>query len=85
MYILAGDFNINLLNQSHFDTENFINMLFSYSVFPVIEAPTRYSDSNMTLIDNIFTNKSCDSHVSGIILNDIFLIISLSFILLVTK
>ena len=44
-------------------------MLFSYSILP--EAPTRYGDSSMTLIDNIFTNKSCDSHVSEVILNDI--------------
>ena len=69
--ILADDFNVHLLNQSHFDTGNFINMLFSYSVLPEMKAPTRYSDSSMTLIDNNFTNKSCNSHVSGVILNDI--------------
>ena len=68
---LAGDFNVNLLNQSHSDTENFIDMLFSYSILPEIKAPTRYGDSSLTLINNIFTNKSCDSHVSGVILNDI--------------
>ena len=65
--ILAGDFNVNLLNRSHSDTINFIDMLFSYSLFPEIKAPTRYGDSSMTLIDNIFTNKSCASHVSGVI------------------
>ena len=47
-------------------------MLFSYSVLPEIKVPTRYGDdSSMTIIDNIFTNKSCDSHVSGVILNNI--------------
>ena len=46
-------------------------MLFSYSILPEIKAPTRYGDSSMTLIDNIFTNKSCDNYVSGVILNDI--------------
>ena len=46
-------------------------MLFSYSILPEINAPTRYGDSSMTLIDNICTNKSCDSHVSEVILNDI--------------
>ena len=46
-------------------------MLFSYSVLPEIKAPARYSDSSMTLIDTIFTVKSCDSHVSGVFLNDI--------------
>ena len=46
-------------------------MLFSYSVVPEIKAPTRYGDSSMTLIDTIFTNKSCDSHISGVILKDI--------------
>ena len=69
--ILAGDFNVNLLKQSHSDTGNFIDMLFSYSILPEIKAPTRYGDSSMTLIDNIFTNKSCNSHISGVILHDI--------------
>ena len=41
--ILAGDYNINLLNHlSNNDTGNFLNNLFDMSVLPMIKRPTRY-------------------------------------------
>ena len=41
--IVAGDFNINLLNhENHLETENFLNVLFSHLQFPVITRPTRF-------------------------------------------
>ena len=52
-----SDFNINLLNTgSHSNTSDFIDMMFESSYIPLINRPTRISETNATLIDNIFTN-----------------------------
>ena len=54
VYII-GDFNINLLNAgSHSNTSDFIDMMFGSSYIPLINSPTSISETNATLIDNIF-------------------------------
>ena len=73
VYIM-GDFNINLLNSSsHSHTNEFVNTMFSSSFFPLINRPTRISDSTATLIDTIFTNHHGGSgeYLSGILPTDI--------------
>ena len=53
--ILAGDYNINLLKineQEHCST--FFDMLTSFSLFPQITLPTRFTTCTGTLIDNFF-------------------------------
>ncbi len=66
-----GDFNINLL---HLDTDSsvqlFIDTLSSHSFYPLINKPTRITDSSQTLIDNIFTN-DFSNHKTGILITDI--------------
>ena len=55
--ILAGDYNINMLKineQEH--CSRFFNMLTSFSLFPQIALPTRFTTCNGTLIDNFFCN-----------------------------
>jgi len=72
--IVAGDFNINLLNHNvHLETETFLNSLFGLKLIPMIKRPTRYGDTCATLIDNFFTNMDLDTQLlkSGIILDDI--------------
>ena len=70
--ILAGDYNINLLNHfSNNDTGNFVNNVFDMSVLPMIKRPTRYGENRATLIDNILSNKLYDNNLSGIILDDL--------------
>ena len=66
---LTGDFNINLLNtESHPQTAEFIETLFSCSFFPTINRPTRITESSATLIDNIFVNNiHSNSIASGIL------------------
>ena len=54
---LVGDFNINLLQHNvdaHVD--DFLNLLLSFSLLPLITKPTRVTESSATLIDNIFSN-----------------------------
>ncbi len=68
---IMGDFNINLLKR---DTENsvqlFLDMLNTYSFYPLIDKPTRITGESATLIDTIFTN-DFSSHRAGILITDI--------------
>ena len=70
---IAGDFNINLLNvESHVQSSEFIEMLYSYSYLPLINKPTRVTDTTATLIDNIFCNHFQDfQFLQGIFVTDI--------------
>ena len=55
--ILAGDFNFDLLKaDSHSPTNDFVNVLTSFSMLPTIKNPTRITDHSSSLIDNIFVN-----------------------------
>ena len=54
---LMGDFNINLLNiGKHLPSSEFLENLFSYNFYKLINKPTRVSKNSATLIDNIFCN-----------------------------
>ena len=64
---LLGDYNINLLNyDKHLPTQDFLNTLLSYGFYPLINKPTRVTEYNTTLIDNIFTNTHYSDVQSGI-------------------
>ena len=71
VYIM-GDFNIDLLKHNvHNPTSHFVDCLFSNSFVPLIQKPTRITDSSATLTDNIFTN-CCDLSIkSGTLFSDI--------------
>ena len=72
LYIM-GDFNLNFLNISeHIPTSDFVELMFSYSFFPLINKPTRLTEISATLIDNIFC-KSIDKSkcFNGIIYTDV--------------
>ena len=69
-----GDYNINILNyDSHSATAQFVDLLYSYALLPLINRPTRISQSSATLIDNIFTNNidTIDKDRQGILVTDI--------------
>ena len=60
------------LTQSHQPTNEFINLMLSNSMYPLISAkPTRITSSTATLIDNIFTNNLEQSMSSGILYTDL--------------
>jgi len=70
---LAGDFNIDLLTvDSHQATKQFffwfpdISLSFTYHY-----RPTRITETNATLIDNIFTNAHSACEQSAIICSDL--------------
>ena len=68
-----GDFNINLLNiETHSETHEFTDAMFSFSLIPTITKPTRVTSKSATLIDNIFTSSISNDHVfNGILYTDI--------------
>ena len=70
---LLGDFNLNLLSiDKHKDTQDFIDSMYSFSMFPCITKPTRVTSRSATLIDNLFVNDVLNEDVlSGILYSDI--------------
>jgi len=70
--LLAGDFNLNLINQDkHAPTAEFFNNLTSYSFLPVIHNPTRVTDTSATLLDNIFINTTLYKMSSAVVYSSI--------------
>ena len=71
---LMGDYNINILNNEvHSQTSDFIDLMYSYSLVPLMNRPTRITNNSATLIDNIFSNNLHDLHKStqAILITDI--------------
>ena len=67
---LLGDYHINRLNiDKHAPSQDFADVMFSHSFFPVITKPTRVTDKSATLIDNIFYNNYVEnsSSLAGIL------------------
>ena len=69
-----GDLNLDLLrNEEHRPTSAFLDILYSYNVYPLISKPTRVTANSATLIDHILTNNfdvQC-KHKQGILCNSI--------------
>ena len=68
---IMGDFNINIINEDHQATSDFINLMNSNSLYPVISKPTRVTPTTATLIDNIFSNNLEFNMNSGILYADL--------------
>ena len=71
---IMGDYNIKLLNyNSHTKTTLFLDTLYSKSLIPLINRPTRSVEIRHTIIDNIITNNFTDLQCSmqGVLLTDI--------------
>ena len=51
VYVL-GDFNLNLLRVNDNNLFDYVNLMFSFSLFPLITKPTRVTDVSATLIDH---------------------------------
>ena len=65
-----GDLNIDLLkHENHSPTSRFLDIMYAYSMFPLITQPTRVTKGTATLIDHIFTNnfETDSKHVHGIL------------------
>ena len=73
---IMGDFNIDLLKYNHNHQVNtFVDLMYSYSLFPCIDRPTRVcstkNGTTISLIDNIFTNDIEHKITSGNLVTDL--------------
>ena len=69
---LLGDINIDFMKaNSHPETDEYLNMLFSHGLLPIVTKPTRITCHSATLIDHIYTNYSISHITSGIATIDI--------------
>ena len=69
-----GDLNIDLFKtEEHRQTSNFLDIMYSHSLFPLITKPTRVTGNSATLIDHIFTNnfETNVTHTQGILCTSI--------------
>ena len=68
---LMGDFNLDLMNSdAHAQTAQFLDLIYSFSFYPLVDKPTRITPHSSTLIDNIFVN-SFQEHISGLLYTDV--------------
>ena len=66
-----GDFNIDLLKYETCGyTQTLLQTMQSFSMFPVVDKPTRVYGNSATLIDNIFLNNPENNIVCGNIVSD---------------
>ena len=64
---ITGDFNYDLANFDDVSVSNFTELMFENSFFPVINQPTRISDTTATVLDHIWTNTIKHSINAGIL------------------
>ena len=68
---IFGDMNINFLKfNEHAQTEEFLDMLYTNNILPIITKPTRLTDHTATLIDHVYTN-CLKNFTAGILTVDI--------------
>ena len=54
--LLTGDFNLDLLkHETHAQTSQYLDIMISHGLLPMITKPTRIQHQSATLIDHIFT------------------------------
>ena len=67
---LIGDFNINIAVNDD-ASSSFLNLFTAYNMHPLINKPTRVSNSHTSILDNVFTNNNDRMSLKGIICDEI--------------
>ena len=68
---ICGDFNIDIMkSEVDYDTNKFLDLVFSFGQYPLIVKPTRITSKSSTTIDNIYTNILDNSIKSKILIDD---------------
>ena len=72
IFYVIGDFNSDLLrHEQHAITREFVELMFSYLLYPLIIKPFRVISNTTSLIDNIFTNNVTCLSVNELIVNEL--------------
>ena len=64
---IMGDLNYDLLQDSHSFTDDFVDIMYDHSFYPIINKPTRITQSSSTCLDHIWTNIH-DKNISSVII-----------------
>ena len=67
--IISGDFNFNLLDSLDHYIDTFVETMFSFNYYPLINKPTRITEKSNSTIDHIWTNFTNTKISSGIIVH----------------
>ena len=62
---IAGDFNLDISNTKHNQSQLFFEIMMSNFLCPSITLPTKINSVRHTIIDNIFTNQVIPDMISG--------------------
>ena len=54
--IIMGDQNYNLLSTKNSDVNNFVDKFFEFGMYPLINIPTRITDTTASVLDHFWTN-----------------------------
>ena len=72
MFIMCGDLNIDLLSSPrHNAISDYLDILYSRGLYPLINKPSRITATCATLIDHICINVVENQIKSGLLINDI--------------
>ena len=67
-----GDFNFDILKYStNASTNDFLSIMYTHGLYPLVTKPTRVTSSSFTCIDNVFTNVLDKSVTPGILFSDV--------------
>ena len=68
---IFGDFNLNLLQYNSDTVQDFINLMYSFSLYPLTTLPTRVTTTSSTLIDHIWSTQIETNIANYVIKTDI--------------
>ena len=66
-----GDFNLNLFKCNDNNVSDYVNLMYSFSLFPFITKPTRITSTSATLIDHMWSTQLAENVGNFIIQTDI--------------
>ena len=68
---IMGDFNIDLLDIKNENTETYVESMFDYNFYPLVNKPTRITKDRCSCIDHILTNMIGSQIKSAIVAHEI--------------
>ena len=66
-----GDFNLNLLKCNDNNLSEYVNLMYSFSLFQLINKPTRVTNTSATIIDHTWSTLFEENISNNVILTDI--------------
>ena len=68
---IMDDFNIDWLDEKNENTETYVESMFDYNFYPLVNKPTRITEGRCSCIDHILTNMIGSQIKSAIVAHEI--------------